>query len=86
MCRVRVGDHVILYSLVYLSKTFFFPSERAIRLIRRDCAFHSDPVTWSRPNYMSMRNACLISLIFANLSPFRDRSMDAERQLGADTR
>ena len=28
----------------------FFPSKRAIRLFRWDCAFHSDPVTESRSN------------------------------------
>ena len=82
--QVCNGDAVLLYSLFLGGKTFSSPV-RAIRLTRRDCAFHFNTVIESRSNYMSMRNASLISLIFPNLSPLRGRFMCAESWLGADT-
>ena len=70
---------MLCYSTPFiLGQNIFFPSERAIRLTRRDCAFRFNTVIESRSNYMSMRNACLISLIFPDLSPLRGCSMCAD--------
>ena len=67
MCRVRIGDHVILYFLFFLSKTLCFQVRERLDCSDGNCAFCFDPVTESRSNYMSMRNACLMNLMFANL-------------------